>query len=280
MRSRIDAARDAILSAGSLIKETFGRELSGEVKEKDRNDFVTATDVASEKLITETLKSAFPEIGILAEEKAAPGSGKELWVIDPLDGTTNYIHGYPSIGVSIALVVENRVEIGLVYDPLREEMFEALRGGGAYCNSVRIRVSEPAELTNSLLGTGFPFKASGHIDRYLYLFKDLFLRCRGIRRAGAAVLDLSHVAAGRLDGFFELNLQPWDMAAGSLLVQEAGGRVTDFFGEPHCISRGNIIASSPVIHGYLVEAASRIFDRDQLKELSNDLIQSEIKKGP
>ena len=174
MRKKIEVAREAILSAGSLIKETFGRELSGEVEEKDRNDFVTATDMASEKLIIETLRSAFPEAGILAEESAYPGSGKELWVIDPLDGTTNYIHGYPSIGVSIALIVENRIVLGLVYDPLREELFEALRGEGAYCNSVRIRVSEPAELTNSLLGTGFPFKASGHIDRYLYLFKDLY----------------------------------------------------------------------------------------------------------
>ncbi len=275
MRSRLDAARDAILSAGALVKETFGRELSGEVREKDRNDFVTATDIASEKLITETLSSAFPDIGILAEEKAVPRPGKELWVIDPLDGTTNYIHGYPSIGVSIALMVENRVEIGLVYDPLREELFEAVRGEGAYCNSVRISVSESTELTDSLLGTGFPFKASGHIDDYLYLFKDLFLRCRGIRRAGAAVLDLSHVASGRLDGFFELHLQPWDIAAGSLIVQEAGGRVSDFFGEPYCISNGNIIASAPRIHGYLVEAASRVFDRGKLSGLSNDLIQSE-----
>lgn len=272
MRNKMEVAREAILSAGSLIKETFGRELSGEVEEKDRNDFVTETDMASEKLITDTLSAAFPDIGILAEESVSSVVGDEFWVIDPLDGTTNYIHGYPSIGVSIALVVQRETVLGLVYDPLREELFEALKGEGAYCNSVRISVSSPVGLAQSLLGTGFPFKAQQHLDKYLEVFRDLFLRCRGVRRTGAAVLDLAHVASGRLDGFWELYLKPWDMAAGALLVGEAGGKVSDFFGGNTFLAAGNVVAASPVIYGYLVEAASRVFEPAEIEELANNFL--------
>lgn len=271
MRKRIEVAREAILSAGSFLKETFGRELNGEVAEKDRNDFVTQADTMSERMITETLRLAFPDIGILAEEGTASSKGKTFWIIDPLDGTTNFIHGYPTIGVSVALVEEGETVLGLVYDPLREELFEAMRGGGAYCNGKRITISGAGELTHSLLGTGFPFRVHQHLDSYLAVFKDLFLRCRGVRRAGAAVLDLGNVAAGRLDGFWELYLKPWDMAAGALLVREAGGTVTDFFGGDTFLESGNIVAATPAVHHAIVEATSAVFSPGAIRDLSTGL---------
>ncbi|HUV35767.1 MAG TPA: inositol monophosphatase family protein [Patescibacteria group bacterium] len=271
MRKKIEVAREAILSAGSFLKESFGRELSGEVAEKDRNDFVTQADMVSERMITETLRLAFPGIGILAEEGTASANEEACWIIDPLDGTTNFIHGYPTIGVSIALMENGEVVMGLVYDPLREELFEATRGGGAFCNGRRIAVSGTEEIARSLLGTGFPFRVHRHLDSYLAVFKDLFLRCRGVRRAGAAVLDLGNVAAGRLDGFWELYLKPWDMAAGALLVREAGGTVTDFFGGGTFLESGNIVAATPAVHRAIVAAASTVFTPESIRDLSTNL---------
>jgi myo-inositol-1(or 4)-monophosphatase len=272
MRQRKEVAREAILSAGSLIRETFGREISGQVEEKDRNDFVTQSDWLSEKMISETLLRAFPDIGILGEESAGRMDDDEYWIIDPLDGTTNFIHGYPSIGLSIALVREKEVVLGLVFDPLREELFEAGKGGGAFCNEREIHVSGAGSLQESLLGTGFPFKAPQHLDRYIESFKEIFSSCRGVRRAGAAVIDLSHVAAGRLDGFWELHLKPWDMAAGSLLIREAGGLVTDFFGGDSFLTAGNIVAGNPSIHEMILKTTGRVFDRDEVSDLACDLI--------
>ncbi len=272
MRRRIEVAREAVLSAGSFIRETFGRELTGQVEEKNRNDFVTQTDRLSEQMITRTLKDAFPETGILGEEFARSGDENEYWVIDPLDGTTNFIHGYPSIGISVALVRERDVVLGVVYDPLREELFEAIKGDGAFCNGESIRVSAAAGLSQALIGTGFPFKAEGFLDIYLESFRQLLPACQGVRRAGAAVLDLSHVAAGRLDGFWELHLKPWDMAAGALIIREAGGVVSDFFGQDRFLSRGNIVAGNPAVYREILEITSRVFDPDGLTELANDLI--------
>lgn len=268
MRAKIEVAREAILAAGVLLKETFGRELNGEVEQKNINDFVTETDKLSEKLITGTLKMAYPEIGVLAEESEEALEDETFWIIDPLDGTTNFIHGYPSIGVSIALMEQRQVVLGLVYDPLREELFEAIRGEGAYRNEKQISVSGAQTLAESLLGTGFPFRVHEHIDSYLEVFRELFVHCRGIRRAGAAVLDLSHVAAGRLDGFWELYLKPWDMAAGSLMIEEAGGLVSDFFGGPDYLSSGHIIAASPSIYNSILETVGRHFRKQDLEGLA------------
>lgn len=280
MRERIEVAREAILSAGSLIRETFGREIAGEVAVKDINDFVTDTDMLSERMITETLLRAFPDTGVLGEESIRKGREDEFWIIDPLDGTTNFIHGYPSIGVSIALVRDGEVELGLVFDPLREELFEARRGGGAYCNERKIHVSDRSGLEDSLIGTGFPFRVGQHLERYLQSFREIFPRCRGIRRAGAAVLDLSHVAAGRLDGFWELYLKPWDMAAGALLISEAGGLVSDFFGDPSYLSSGNIVAGNPAVYEELLKVTSAVFDREEVRGLSNDLMQTGRPQDP
>ncbi|UCF04706.1 MAG: inositol monophosphatase [bacterium] len=273
MRDKRSVAREAILSAGSLLREGFGRELEGAIEEKDRNDFVTETDRQSERMITETLIRSFPEIGILAEEGGRISEQQTFWIIDPLDGTTNFIHGYPSIGISIALVENGEVVLALIYDPLRQELFEAVRGEGSRCNERRITVSGVQGLDESLLGTGFPFRVHQHLDTYLAVFKELFLKCRGVRRAGAAVLDLAHVAAGRLDGFWELYLKPWDMAAGALLVREAGGVVSDFFGTSSYLSAGNIVAGPPAIHRSIVEVTGRYFKASEIEELRNDSLE-------
>jgi myo-inositol-1(or 4)-monophosphatase len=206
MDDRIVAAREAVLAAGELVRDRFGKRADGDVEEKDRNDYVTGTDMASEELIVSMLTTAFPDIPVMAEEGGGEVGEKLFWVIDPLDGTTNFIHGYPQVGVSVALIEERRPVAGVTYDPLRNELFEAGRGEGAFCNGQRLSVSSEESLERCLLGTGFPFRTYEYLDPYLATFRELFLRCRGVRRAGAAVLDLAHVAAGRLDGFWELYL--------------------------------------------------------------------------
>jgi len=233
----------------------------------------TDTEYAiGERIIIGELTAAFPAIEVLAEESAATVSGGSCWIIDPLDGTTNFIHRYPQVGVSVALVEDKRIVLGVTYDPLRDELFEAVAGGGATCNGVRIGVSPVSSPHEALLGTGFPFRAHEFIDEYLAVFRDLFLGCRGIRRAGAAVLDLAHVAAGRLDGFWELQLKPWDMAAGALLVREAGGTVSDFFGSDAFLVAGNIVAAAPALHDWIVAAATRHFSPERVRGLANDSI--------
>jgi myo-inositol-1(or 4)-monophosphatase len=260
MNAHKAAAREAILRAGGLVRKRFGTRLADGVVAKGRNDFVTEVDTQSEAMIKETLAAAHPGIGFLAEESAESQTVDTFWVIDPLDGTTNFIHGYPSIAVSIALMERGEVMLGCVYDPLRDELYEAERGGGASLNGKPIAVSGAPSLADSLLGTGFPFSVNQHIDAYLAAFKELFLQCRDLRRAGAAALDLCHVAVGRLDGFWELYLKPWDMAAGALIVREAGGKVSDFFGTPEFLEAGHIVAGTPGVFEEIVRVTSRHFD--------------------
>ena len=267
MSERGAAAKEAILAAGGFVKKRFGSRLGGAIVSKGPNDFVTEVDTRSEAMIKEKLASRVPGIPFLAEESARAQRSDTFWIIDPLDGTTNFIHGYPSVGVSIALMERGEIVLGCVYDPLRGELFEAELGLGATLNGKRIAVSGASSLAESLLGTGFPFSVSQYIDSYLAAFKDLFLACRDIRRAGAAVLDLCDVAAGRLDGFWELYLKPWDMAAGSLIVREAGGRVSDFFGAPGFLEEGHIVAASPAIFEEIVGVTSRHFDRRAIAHL-------------
>ena len=245
----VRAARDA----GRIILQYVDRIDSLSVTNKARNDFVSEVDRKSEQVIIKTLRQSFPNHGIIAEE-----SGKQRldddyhWIIDPLDGTTNFLHGFPQFAISIALRHKGRLEQAVVYDPLKQELFTASRGSGALLNDRRIRVTKRTGLPGALLGTGFPFKQQQHLDVYLNTFKALFADTAGIRRAGAAALDLAYVAAGRLDGFWEIGLSPWDTAAGALLVREAGGLIADFSGGSDFLEKGNVIAGNPkVFHAIL-----------------------------
>ena len=267
-----DAARKAILSAGNLVRDAFTGGDRKDVQLKGANDYVTAVDRESEELIKDALQREFPDIPFLAEESSSSPDSQEFWVIDPLDGTTNFIHGYQQVGVSIALVRCGRSVLGMVFDPLRKELFEAQHEEGAFCNDKRIRISGATVLKNCLIGTGFPFRAHRHLESYLAIFRDIFTTCGGMRRAGAAVLDLCHTAAGRLDGFWELYLKPWDMAAGALIVEEAGGRVSDFFGEQRYLSSGNIVAGPQPVCGEIISIITEHLKPEQLADLANDLM--------
>ncbi len=223
------------------------------VASKQPNDFVTEVDKAAEAAIIEVLKDAYPSYGILAEESGhAAGQEDYQWIIDPLDGTTNFIHGFPQYAVSIALAKGNVVEQAVVYDPNRNELFTASKGAGAFLNERRIRVSKRTRLGESLIGTGFPYRVFDHAEAYINIFRELTQKTSGLRRPGAASLDLAYVAAGRLDGFWEFGLSPWDMAAGTLLISEAGGLVSDLSGEAGYLESGNLVAGTPkVFHALL-----------------------------
>ncbi len=228
------------------------------VSTKQPNDFVTEVDKAAEAAIIATLREAYPDYGILAEESGqSAGNGAQeseyQWIIDPLDGTTNFIHGMPQYAVSIALAKSGIVEQAVVFDPNRNELFTASKGGGAFLNERRIRVSKRLKLQDSLLGTGFPYRMFEHIDTYLAIFKDLAQKTAGMRRPGAASLDLAYVACGRYDGFWEFGLAPWDMAAGTLLISEAGGLVSDMRGDSTYLESGNIIAGTPKVFAPLLK---------------------------
>ncbi|HEY4542528.1 MAG TPA: inositol monophosphatase family protein [Noviherbaspirillum sp.] len=230
------------------------------VTEKGRNDFVTEVDQAAENAIIDVLRTAYPDHAILAEESGASANlhdeHENVWIIDPLDGTTNFIHGFPTYCVSIALKQRGQITQAVVYDPNRNDLFTASKGGGAYLNEKRIRVSRRDKMSEALIGTGFPFRDTDQLDEYVKMFKLLSERCAGLRRPGAAALDLAYVAAGRLDGFFEKGLKPWDVAAGSLLITEAGGIVSNFSGESDYLYQGNVIAGTPKIFGQMVTLLS------------------------
>jgi len=247
MHPTLNIAVRAARSAGNVIIRNLGKLESLTIHSKDRNDFVTEVDQKAEREIIGILRKAFPDHGILAEESGLSEGNDFQWIIDPLDGTTNFLHGFPQFAVSIALRHKGRMEQGVIYDPLRQELFTATRGAGAMLNDRRIRVAKRDSLEGALLGTGFPFKAQQHLDAYLDMFRALFPRTAGIRRPGSAALDLAYVAAGRLDGFWEIGLNIWDMAAGVLLIQEAGGLSSDFVGGHNYLESGNIVAGNPKI---------------------------------
>ncbi|RMD79762.1 MAG: inositol monophosphatase [Gammaproteobacteria bacterium] len=257
MRGPLNIAVSAARRAGALIARMVDRVDTLEVQTKGHNDFVTEVDRRAEAEIVRTLRKAFPDHAVLAEEEAADGRWRRqrgpLWIIDPLDGTTNFLHGFPQFAVSIALAVRGRLELGVVYDPLRPELFTALRGAGAQLEGKRIRVSRRPGLEGALIGTGFPFREPARLDCFLRTFREVLPRTAGVRRAGAAALDLAYVAAGRLDGFWEMGLKPWDLAAGILLIEEAGGLVSDFRGRPDPLPSGHIVAGNPRVHKALLE---------------------------
>lgn len=234
--------------AGDLIIRQMESIDGVSVSSKGRNDFVSDVDWKAEAVIIETIRKAYPSHGILAEEGGAQAGDECQWIIDPLDGTTNYLHGFPQFAVSIALKVKDRLEQAVVYDPLRQELFTSSRGKGAMLNDRRIRVSRQRGLEGALLGTGFPFRGEAQLDRFISLFRALFPIAAGIRRAGAASLDLAYVACGRLDGFWEFGLKQWDIAAGYLLICEAGGLISGLDGQGDCLETGNVLAGNPAVY--------------------------------
>ena len=251
----INVAIKAARTAGSIINRAALDIESVRISQKKVNDFVTEVDHAAEQAIIETLLTAYPGHGIWAEE-----SGKEfgaqdsefVWIIDPLDGTTNFIHGLPVYCVSIALAVRGKVEQAVVYDPTRNDLFTATKGRGAFLNDRRLRVSKRTELKGCLISTGFPFRENDDFAQYLNMMGEVMQKTAGLRRPGSAALDLAYVAAGFTDGFFEFGLQPWDVAAGSLLVTEAGGLIGNFTGESDFLEQEECLAGAPRIYGQLV----------------------------
>lgn len=263
MHPMLNIATKAAREAGNIILRNIDKMDRITVHVKAKNDFVTQVDLKAEEVIIKELKTAYPDHSILAEESGRSNEDSEyLWIIDPLDGTTNFIHGFPQYAVSIGLQYKGRMEVAVVFDPVKNELFTASRGDGAQLNGRRIRVTEQKGLKGALLGTGFPFKHPQHLDTYLETFKAVHPDVAGIRRAGSAALDLAYVAAGRLDGFWEIGLSSWDMAAGVLLVREAGGIVTDFSGEGNYLQTGNVVAGSNKTYPALYEAIKPHFTDD------------------
>ncbi len=254
MHPMLNIAIQAARQAGKTIMRYMDQLDLLQVDEKSHNSLVSDIDKMAEAEIIQHLRKAYPNHAILAEESGEiPADSEYCWIIDPLDGSTNYLHSFPHYAVSIAMQYRGKLELACIYDPMRQELYTANKGKGAYLNAKRIRVSSPHSLQQALIGTGFPHRDPEQLETYLKQFKAIFPKTADVRRAGSAALDLAFVAAGRLDGFWESNLQPWDMAAGILLVQEAGGFVTDFNGQENSLNNGQIVAGNPKIHKLLVE---------------------------
>jgi myo-inositol-1(or 4)-monophosphatase len=251
----LNTAVKAARAAGAIINRAALDVEAVRVSQKQVNDFVTEVDHASEAVIIETLLGAYPDHAIWAEESGKAHGRQDsdhVWIIDPLDGTTNFIHGFPVYCISIALQVKGRIEQACIYDPTRNDLFTATKGRGAYMNERRMRVSKRTDLRHSLIATGFPFRPGDNFNNYLRMMAEIMQRTAGLRRPGAAALDLAYVAAGFTDGFFETGLSPWDVAAGSLLVTEAGGLIGNFTGEPDFFEQKECVAGNPKIYGQMV----------------------------
>ncbi len=256
LKTAVSAAR----LAGDIIIKNIGHLSKEDIQAKQAFDFVTRVDRWSESVIMQTIREKFPSHRFLVEETIKQeDTGDYRWIIDPLDGTTNYIHTYPMFSVSIALEYESKIVLGVVFDPVRDELFHALRGGGAYLNNRPIKVSAIKDLGSCLIATGFPFRAKDMVDVYLAAFKEIFYGVSDIRRAGSAAIDLAYIAAGRFEGFFELKLSPWDIAAGSVLIEEAGGLITDFGGGKDYLSTGNIVAGNKNIQPEILKTVKKVF---------------------
>lgn len=253
MQALLNIAVRAARRAADVIVRSLNRLDSLEVTSKGRNDFVTEIDRTAEAEIIQIIRRAYPDHAFLGEESGAIGDSPFQWIIDPLDGTTNFLHGFPQFAVSIALSIRGRIEHGVVYDSMRQEVFTASRGEGAQLENRRIRVTQQRGLEGALIGTGFPYRANTeHIDAYMAMLRDVMLATAGVRRPGSAALDLAYVAAGRTDGFFEIGLGPWDTAAGSLLIEEAGGIVSTLAGNEYR-QGGHIVAGAPRVHAALLQ---------------------------
>jgi myo-inositol-1(or 4)-monophosphatase len=249
MHPMLNIAVKAARRAGAIINRASQDIGTLTIKSKNFNDFVSEVDVAAERAIIDTLKNAYPTHGFLGEESGSTSHQSDfIWIIDPLDGTTNFLHGFPQYCVSIALRHKGEITQAVIYEPNRNDLYTATKGRGAFLNDKRIRVSKCDKLQDALIGTGFPFRDFKYLDDYLSMFKSMIQKTTGIRRAGSAALDLAYVANGSLDGFWEIGLSAWDIAAGGLLVREAGGIVTDLSGQSGWLESGNILVASPKIH--------------------------------
>lgn len=255
MHPMLTIAVRAARAAGQTIMRAYTELDRIEVDAKGVNDFVTSVDKEAEAAIIYQIRKSYPDHSIVGEENGENrGTNQDyLWIVDPLDGTNNFVNGVPHFAVSIAMQYKGKTEVAVVYDPIRDELFSAVRGKGAKLNDFRIRVNNVSDLGGSLVATGFPFKARQHTETYMKLFGETFSLCADLRRAGSAALDLAYVAAGRVDAFFELGLKPWDIAAGDLIVREAGGTVTDFSGGHNYLLSGNIVAGAPKATSLLVK---------------------------
>jgi len=251
----LNVAVKAARAAGALVNRAALDVEAVRVSVKQTNDFVTEVDQAAEAAIIDTLLTAYPGHGVLAEESGSEHGAKDsefVWIIDPLDGTTNFIHGFPFYCVSIALAVRGKVEQAVVYDPIRNDIYSASKGRGSYVNDRRLRVGKRTRLQECLISTGFPYRPGDKLKPYLNMLGEVMSQCAGVRRPGAAALDLAHVAAGLTDGFFETGLHPWDVAAGSLLITEAGGLIGNYTGEADFLHQGECVAGNPKIYAQLV----------------------------
>jgi len=254
MHPMLNIAVKAARRAGAIINRASQDIGTLTIKSKNFNDFVSEVDVAAERAIIDTLKDAYPTHGFLGEESGSTSNESDfIWIIDPLDGTTNFLHGFPQYCVSIALQHKGEITQAVIYEPNRNDLYTATKGRGAFLNDKRIRVSKCDKLQESLIGTGFPFRDFKYLDTYLSMFKSMLQKTSGIRRPGSAALDLAYVANGSLDGFWEIGLSPWDIAAGGLLVREAGGIISNLNGKDGWLQSGNVLAASPKIYDAMVE---------------------------
>ena len=261
----IEQAKKAALEAGKILLKHFGNVPRSAVRKKARNDFISFVDEESEEIIIKIIRSAFPDHAILAEEGGAfENDSPYRWIIDPLDGTTNYLHSIPVFAVSIALEYKNSLIAGVIYNPVSDEIFWASKGEGAFFNGRSISVSDTPILEESFVATGFPFKNKELLSDYLKAFKNIFQQCTGARRMGSAAIDLAYVAAGRFDGFWEIGLKPWDVAAGAIIIEEAGGIVTDFWNGSQYLNNSYIIASNGKIHKEMGEIIKQVFPSARL----------------
>jgi myo-inositol-1(or 4)-monophosphatase len=258
MHALLNVAVMAARRAGAVLGRNFNKRDKLTVEKKGRNDFVSSADLAAEKAIIDVIHKHYPDHAILAEESGAHGESDHLWIIDPLDGTTNYLHGFPVFAVSIGLQINGRLEHAVVYDPMREELFTASRGEGAQLDGHKIRVSGNKDLDRALIGTGFPYRQSDdELEPYLAMLGKVVKNAAGVRRPGAAALDLCSVACGRFDAFWETGLQPWDLAAGTLIIREAGGIISALDGGENHMETGHVLTGSPRIYKGLAKLCSR-----------------------
>jgi myo-inositol-1(or 4)-monophosphatase len=254
----LKTAMDAARTGGAILKSGFGTIRQDQIGLKGTGDFVSELDHQSEQAIIRHIKKEYPDHAILAEESGYGGESSSVqWCIDPLDGTANYVQGIGHFSISIAVLKGNNVLLGVVYDPMRDELFHAVRNEGAFLNGQKIRVSEKGDFSRAVLTTGFPWRSRSYIDLYLSSFKDLFLKSAGIRRMGSAALDLSYTACGRFDGFWEIGLKSWDISARILIVKEAGGMASDFSGGNTYMESGNVVASNHRLHPVIVNIARK-----------------------